>query len=443
MRDVLRPKPRQRGGALIVVLIVLVLMAALALEVAATASTHARLAEHGMNEYLLQTAAEGRREILRSAIRFSKRSNQNVTREDMDCFWHNHDTLGKWSDTGDASTPATGSGDDEGATVYSNTEMTLMAWCEDERSKICLLGLVPKGNDEGTSLHDRTRRFLIRLIDVYREPWSDLDLTESDAEEMVDALVEYLHTTSEDDDEVPIPDTPQTIGRLRSLDDLQHVEGWTPERLYDVKDPDADEEDEPLRRSDLEDEETEEGREDASFFKPNGVPGLYRFLTVHAQGGDTPEIRINFNTAPHTVLRALFDAQTEHLAEAIIEHRRQGVDTEDDGAQPAEGQESGYFTGPADLAKVEGIEDNWQTEYPGLAMVFDVNSNIFSMHAIASVVEREEEHTDDDDVIPPIVSSFYLHEIVEWQATGGNAGNGGSVVTRFVERRRPDFIEGR
>jgi len=424
-----------------VVLIVLVLMAALALEVAATAATHGRLAEHGMNEYLLRTAAEGRREILRSAILFSKKSSPNVTREDMDCFWHNHDLLGQWSDTGGSGAFAQTTG--EGATGYKNTDVTLLAWAEDERAKLCLLGLVPKPTDEGTGIHDRTRKILIRLIDVYREPWSDLDLTESDAEEMVDALVEYLQTSIDDDDEVPIPSTPDKIGRIQSLNDLQHISGWSPERLFDVKDPDWDEDEDARLYSDSEDEEPEEGIEDQQFFRQNGVPGLVRFLTFHAQGGDDPQIRINFNTAPYTLLRAMFEPQNEELAQAIVEHRREGVGDSDDATSASSEDQSGFFTGPADLAKVEGIEDNWQTEFPDLAALFDVDSRTFSMWVISKVVQQEAETgATDEDVIPEVLATYQYHEIVEYvsgSGTGG-AGSSASLSTRLVERRRDPFF---
>ena len=57
---------RERGAALIVVLIVLVLMAALSMEVATTARTHSKLAEHGMDGFLLRTAVESRQPIMRA-----------------------------------------------------------------------------------------------------------------------------------------------------------------------------------------------------------------------------------------------------------------------------------------------------------------------------------------------------------------------------------------
>lgn len=443
---------RQRGGALIVVLIVLVLMAALSLEVAATASTHGRLADEGMNDFLLRTSVEGRREILRSAILYAKKSSQSVTREDMDWAWYNHDLLGRWSDTGGAG--AFSYKESEGATAYTNTGVELLAWAEDERSKVCLLGLVPPGNEEKNSVHDRTRQVLIRLIDVYREAWSDLDVSESEAEEMVDDLITYLHKSADDEDESPLPNTPEKLGRLQCLDDLLRVPGghWTMERLYDVKDPNWQDEEE-VRRADPGDEpeQASEGTEDERFFRQNGPPGLIRFLTVNAQGGDDPQIRINFNTAPYTVLRALFEAQDENLAQAIIDHRREGVGDGNADANADSSEQTGYFQGAADLAKVDGIEDNWQTQYPVAASFFDVDSRMFSIYVIGKTVKQSEDDAPvDDQVVQDALATYQYHEIVEY-VTGGAAGAGagagaggqggsGSLQTRFVERRRDPFF---
>jgi len=444
MRRSLPHRHRERGGALIVVLIVLVLMAALSLEVAATAVTHGRLAEHGMNDFLLRTAAEGRREILRKAILYAKSSSQNQVTEEGDWSWFNADTLGRWGENPEGLAPPEG-----GGTAYKNTDVELDAWCEDERAKICLLGLVPRATDDENSLHARTRRVLIRLIDVYREAWSDLDLSEADAEEMVDELVEWLHTSADDDDESPTPDVAEAFGRLQSIDDLRRIPGgfWSADRLYDVRDPEWEDEDEGQRRrardrdDDDDGEDTEEGQEDSRFFRPNGVPGLARFLTVHAQGGETPEIRINFNTAPHTLIKALFDPEYEELAEAIIQHRRQNVGSDEDDEPSGEASEQGYFTGPSDIGKVEGFDDTWQSEYPLAASFFDVDSRIFSICVIAKVVQVEGQEADeeaDEDAIPEVVATYQYREMVEF--TGGGQ-NQGSLRTRLVERRRDPYFD--
>ena len=245
--------------------------------------------------------------------------------------------------------PTYGGPETEAAT-YRNTDVTIVAWCEDERSKLNLLGL---SRAAGTDDFKHTRETLIRLIDEYREDWSDLDLSESDAEEMVDDLIEFLSENG-DDDEDPVPNVPTGRGKLQSLDDLLRVPGgkWTHEILYDVKDPDS--EDEDGRRVEVDDGDGSDG----NWQRSNGIAGLSRYLSVAAESKQNPPLQINYNTAPKVLLRALFADGEADFADEMIECRRVGAgDDEDENADAGAGspEDGGWFTGRESLACVDGL----------------------------------------------------------------------------------------
>lgn len=426
--------------ALIIVLIVLVLIATLASEVATTAVTNKRVAEHSMNDFLLRTSVLGRRQVLRSVLTFDRledaRQNKVVDTEDEQWAWSKHDGLSEWTGNDDQADAGTG-------TAYRSTDSDLLAWCEDEQGKLNVRGFGTERSENARYTH--TRETLIRVIDLYREPWSDLDLSESEASEMVDELEEFLWSEADDEDN-PEPPTADKW-RLLSLDDLLRIPGeyWTAAVLFDVRNPEATEaelagrEFERERRDEDEESDLEGGRDD-QWFRPNGVPGLSRYLTLYAPPGQQPgtTYTINLNTAPYVLVKALFDDGEDHLGEAIIDHRRQGAGAtdEDTGAEDEEG--AGYFEDVASLAKVEGLnEDTWREDHPRLSFFADVKTEIFSVHVIATVVTHEgfededEEDIDQDelDAAPvQILASYQYHEVVHRDAEG-------KLKTLLVERR--------
>ncbi len=423
----------RRGIALLIVLVVLVLVATLATEVAITARTHFTLADHSMHELLLRSAVEGREQILLRALRFDQTKGENIDTEDDDWAWANRETLSSWGERGQGNF-GTVSGDEESeAFTFSNTAVELEAWVEDERSKLNVRGLVRPDDSPG---HTMTKEALIRLIDVFREDTEDLDLSDSEAQEMVDDLVEWLHE-AEDSEENPMPPLKPNRGRLLTADDLLRVPGgkWKSEILYDVRDPaDYEDEDDGRRRRDDDADADAAGGGGSNFERRNGVPGLIHYITVFAEDVADPPLRINVNTAPLPVLRAMLDPQDDALAEAILAHRREGAGADEEEESAGTGEEtSGFFKSKADLTKVDGLGDDL-SKYPRLNFFADVQSSVFSLCVIARMVTVQGEAGEEDEDAPRDVVSTYQHRRVVQRTQGG-------FTTIFTERRSDPLFD--
>lgn len=423
-----------RGVALLIVLVVLVLIATLATEIAITARTGYRMADHSMEDLLLRTAVDGRIPLLKAALRYDGTNGSGYDGEADTWAWHNREKLSGWGERGTSSFGSV-TGDEAVATAqFRNTDVVLTAWCEDERSKINLRGLM---KPDDTPVFTHTREALIRLIDLYRESTSDVDLSDGDAQEMVDDLVKWLRAEGDTEDN-PMPAVKANRGRLQSIDDLLRVPGgrWTPERLYDVKDPNAD-------------EETDEGSaapstgtdptDSSSWERANGISGLARYLTVFAEDAADPPMRININTASALVMKCLFDANDEDLAEAIVEKRREGADedpSEATAGSDASKANQGFYKTKQDVTKreIDGMGDDI-TKYERFNFFADVASSVYSLRVIAKV-ERQASGDDgevDEDAPKEIDAICDYREVV--QRT--NAG----FLTIFTERRSDPIFD--
>lgn len=431
---------RARGIALLIVLVVLVLIATLATEIAISARTHHQLAQHSMDDLLLRSAVDARLPILKAALRYDASTNSGYDGEADVWSWHadhaeEKHRLSSWGERAStAAQPVTGE-DAQNVAAFNNTDVKLHAWCEDERSKINLRGLM---KPEDSEVFKNTRETLIRLIDLYREHWSSLDLSEGEAKDMVDDLVKYLQAEA-DTETNPMPAVKPNRGRLQGVDDLLRVPGgrWTAERLFDVKDPDVA--DDGSTTSSTVDA-AEGGTSDDNWEPPHGCPGLFHYLTVYAEDVADPPMRINVNTAPAIVLKALFDAGDESLADKIVERRRQGADDKDTTTGTGTGtsggstdtQNQGFFKAKADLTKVEGMEQNLD-KYPRLNFFADVSSNVYSLHVIATVGKQgsgtdTSATTEDDPNQPKSPEADYQFVVVVQRGTTG-------FVTLYTERR--------
>jgi type II secretory pathway component PulK len=444
---------RSRGIALLVVLVVLVLIATLATEIAITARTHYKLADNSMEELLLRSAVDARVPVLKAALRYDGTNGSGYDGEADDWAWHNHERLSSW---GERATNYQNVESDAAQSVaaFKNTDAKITAWCEDERSKLNLRGLM---RPEDTDVFRNTRDTLIRLIDLYREKWSSLDLSEGDAKDMVDDLVRWAQAEADTEDN-PMPAVKPNRGRLQSLDDLLRVPGghWTAERLEDVKDPEADEDAAPVAQ------DTAEGTsnaDDVAWVRGNGVPGLMRYLTVWAEDVADPPMRININTAPLVVFKALLDSADEDLAEKAIEHRREGAaepasatgstsSTSTSGTSGTTGTtgttsgkgggtdqaNQGFFRAKADLAKVEGFEQDL-AKYPRLNFFADVQSNVYSLRVIARVVRSSgEDSGGSEDSAPKEIAAVHDLKIVVQRTNAG-------FLTLYVERRTDPLFD--
>ena len=434
---------RERGIALLIVLVVLVLIATLATEIAITARTTHRLADNSIDDLLLRTTVDGRIEILKAALRYDGTNGTGYDGEADDWSWHKREKLSSWGERGvsafGAITP-----DDTGTTAqYKTTDIKITAWCEDERSKVNLRGLM---KPEDSPIFQNTRDLLIRVIDLYREGHSSLDLSDGDGKEMVDDVVKWLQAEA-DTDENPMPAVKPNRGRLQSVDDLLRVPGgrWTAERLYDVKDPEIsdDEKDQGTVTTDSDTSSSSstssDGSDAGSWERQNGVPGLFRYLTVFAEEVADPPMRINVNTAPLVVLKALLDPNDEELAQKIIDHRREGADDTSDTSGTSGGTSSGtdagakgFFKTKADLTKVEGMDQDL-AKYPRLNFFADVASPVYSLRVIARAVSQgagggETQTSDDGEAAPKTLQSAYDFRMVVQRTNAG-------FLTLYSERR--------
>jgi type II secretory pathway component PulK len=435
---------RARGVALLIVLVVLVLIATLATEIAITARTTHRLAENSMDDLLLRAAVDGRIEILKAALRFDGTNGSGYDGEADEWSWHKREKLSGWGERG-ASVYGAVSSDDEGfAAQYRTTDIELTAWCEDERSKVNLRGLM---KPEDSPVFQNTRDVLVRLIDLYREGHSSLDLSDADGKEMVDELVKWLQAEADTEDN-PMPAVKPNRGRLQSVDDLLRVPGgrWTVERLYDVKDPELSDDEESSTASTSQSSSSSSDVDAGSWERQNGVPGLFRYLTVFSEEVADPPMRINLNTAPLVVLMALLDANDEDLAQKILDHRRQGADdtTTDGGTASGTSGTSGsgdaaqgFFKTKQDLTKVEGLDQDL-AKYPRLNFFADVASPVFSLRVIArarasggagsSSSSASEQTTTEDEDAPKDVEAVYDYRVVVQRTNAG-------FLTLYSERR--------
>jgi hypothetical protein len=432
---------RSGGIALLIVLVVLVLIATLATEITITAKTHHQLGEHAMEDLLLRSAVDGRVPILKAALKYDLSMNTGFDGEADEWSWHaNHANkkLSSWGERASAASTNTVNGE-EAKTVaaYNNTDVQLTAWCEDEHAKLNLRGL------QDPEAAEHVKATLIRLIDVYRADWSSLDCSDNDGKEMVDDLMKWLNPEADTDDN-PKPAVKDKRGRLQSIDDLLRVPGgrWTPERLYDVKDPDATEDD---TTAPTDDASNGVGR-DPTWERQNGVPGLIHYLSVWAEDTPKPSVKINVNTASLTMLKALFDSNDEDLATKIVETRRKAADDQT-GAAPATGtttgaaadQTLGFFKGKAEIpTKVEGMAKDLK-QYKEFDFFADVASNIYSLRIIARMPKKGANAdagatASEDEKAPKQIDAVYdFHQVVQRTTTG--------FITLYTERRSDPLFD--
>ncbi|MCG3134457.1 MAG: hypothetical protein HMLKMBBP_01763 [Planctomycetes bacterium] len=430
------PRGRRRGVALLLVLIVLLLIATLASEVAITARTQYELAQTAMDDFLLESAVRSRRTVLIASLQFDAARGDGIDTETDDWSYKNSKVLSTqpYLPVPDADTE--NSSESGLVRHYTNRDIPITAWCEDERSKINLRGLLRPADDP---LHRFTREALVRLIDVYRDQWNSLDVTDSEASEMVTDLEEWLAEAADTEDN-PMPATKPNRGRLLTVDDLLRVPGgkWTMELLYDVRDPDEAAQGDLERTIDpgaAEEAAGSQSGEDATRVRQNGVPGLCNFLTVWAETTVAdPPIKININTARKEVLRALFSSDDEELADGIIAKRNEAPVICDEsepeegaaGGGAADGDAKGWFKSKDGLKEVDGIGQDL-TKYPRLDFFADVKSNVFSLRIVATRVSATLEGEEDDGP-KEILADLQTREVVE-RTTGG-------TLSLYAERRR-------
>ena len=117
--------------------------------------------------------------------------------------------------------------------------------------------------------------------------------------------------------------------------------------------------------------------------------GLHRFVTLHGDG------RVNLNTAPRTVLLAMFP-QNEEIVDEIISRREGNAEDEDTGVSrrdESDGNASGNpFTDVNQLNELESVtQETLRANKVVLSRDFDVVSNFFSIRVRGNTEQTHRE----------------------------------------------------
>jgi type II secretory pathway component PulK len=364
---------RERGVALILVLVVLPLVAIVMTQLHFEVTVGGRLARNTLANQQFKQAIAARirqmRQLLERDLKEDEKSAQQAGAYD-----HYGDLWGPESEGGRLAAVVR-KGDQK-----AGDEITLYTEVEDEQSKFNINLLRHRDPARRALAFKRFRR----LLDLFRDwRYRDLenhawDLDDVQAGEVAEAVRKFLEGEARDErlprPQVP-PPSPEMQQGVYTVDDLAFAHPLFQEkRLLEAFD------------------DVESGQR---------IPSLARFLTVHGDG------RINCNTAPIQLLRALFeepDAQAK-VAEAILRGRGGYLETEEDRERREEdekrrreekedrirrGEEeplenANAYKSLADLNKVEGFSDQGMLRRNEIdpARDFTVRTNFFQVTVTA------------------------------------------------------------
>jgi type II secretory pathway component PulK len=326
-----KPTPRtsEDGFALLVVLIVLMIVAVVATDLAQRARIQSFLASNARNDLAVAEAARGWVEVVKARLLFDLKENNVDAEGDV---WSEDEIL--QAEVGDVS---------------------LEVLVEDESGKFPIARLMHSDK----TVKKLARQQFVRLLVSFRQD-TDRSLSESEADQLLDDLVEYLKREEEGD--FPVADAGKDAPAMLTMDELRYVKGF-----HDPDDSDARILYDEFR------EESEEELEESEEVEP--IPGLIRFVTLSSEG------RININTAPVEVLRCLFKNESDwDKAEAIVAYRTGEGATD---TSSLEDSEFSPFESIEDLTKIDGIDAKTLSENSIGDGVVTVSSNVFSITVFA------------------------------------------------------------
>jgi len=297
---VMDPEPRrnERGIALILVLVVLPLVAILMTQLSFETTISSKLASNVLANEQFKGAIQARLVQMRlRLVRDLKDDDANA--QESGAYDHESDSWGPKLEGGGTAGLVT-KGD-----KASGDDITLYTQVVDEQSKFNINLLLHRDAQRAR----RAQEVFRNLLDYFRDPrFGDItstnyDLSEAEARELTVAVVKFL-SGDERNEKIGKPTIPDPAPQLRqaifSVDDLVFVDRrFVEERLLEsFTDPDTGER----------------------------IPGLAEFLTVYGNG------RINANTAPIQVLRAMFQEEEaqQNVAEAILKGRGGFLNTDED-----------------------------------------------------------------------------------------------------------------
>ncbi len=307
-------------------------------------------------------------------------------------------------------------------TAYADGDLTTYVWVEDENRKFNILSLASPEEEFATKSKDR----LVRLIDSLRDN-TDYDITESDAQTMVDAIKDWIDGRNRTDI-LPKPELKSdTDGSEASiplhLDELLLLRGITDKVFFDqVTEFDNRmvllpglESVLTIYTSWVPDPGDPEKLAQAGGNQPGGNQPAAGGAGGTGATGEAEEdpagqgIRLNLNTITRPVLRCLFPpvAIPDSVIEAILRYRNEEAE-EEEGAEGETGEES--LSEYSDLV-MEGVQQKRQIfkslddlenipEFENLPdkevkeefiNLLTVRSDVFSVH-MAAVYKRSEEH---------------------------------------------------
>lgn len=340
-------RPRtQRGFALLLVLLLVSISMVVVTELAYQADCELLAARNVSDMMQIEYAIDGQLEVVLGQLRYDKRQSDATDTE-----------FEEWNS--------------QRMRERRDGDIGLTTRVVDESGKFWIGNLVT-GTDARKT---RSKEVLVRILDLFREGVSadktrggDLDV--ADAEEIAGRIVRYMSREGATG-QVPKPPTTGAAGAgdvPLLLDELLFV---------DTKDS-------RLFQTLLYDIQT----------KDRVAPGLHRYLTVYGTG------KVNLNTAPLTVLKAMFtNVSDRDYAQKIIDRRRQSPDEATpsgssamapSSSQPSSGSGGNPFAAPTDLT--DGSIDGLNPEIlqrngmdPGVD--FDVKSDVFTIR-IEGATER-------------------------------------------------------
>ena len=319
----------ERGAALLVVLLLSMILVPFASEFAFQIQLEAKTAQNVIDQLAIDNALLGQYEIVLARLRYDGPGNETDSYDDA------------WND------------DELRERSVEDTGVTLRTTVWDEQGKLNIVNL-------GTG--DKARREvwkqrLKRLIEKFREDtkWPG----DSYAEELADAIANYVSGDSNARGNVP---KPNTVGDrpILLLDELYFASEI------------------------IEKEKVLEDRREGE----DVAPGLHRYITVYGTG------KLNLNTAELVLLEAIFPSDPD-VAQAIVDKREGGAAEEDEGfvgdtggdeAAVADEDES---LGGDPFTEVNQLRelDSWTEQVAknnnvDINQDFDVKSNYFSMRIV-------------------------------------------------------------
>ncbi|HVG94927.1 MAG TPA: type II secretion system protein GspK [Planctomycetota bacterium] len=346
-RPIARDARRSRGFAMLIVLLISSIVIVMVAELAYQAGLELLAANNVSDIGTIEYAIDGQFEVVLGTLRHDKRQNEIDAEYDA---WNEGDIRSR-----------------------RDGDVALATRVFDEQGKFNVMRLVGGQND---AQRLRAREIFVRILDLFRDGISedkakggDLDL--ADAEDIADRVLRHLKREGATG-QVPKPKTlPAGVPLL--LDEL----------LF------TDQRDDRLIGSLLRDVQT----------KDRVAPGLHRYITCYSTG--VGAAKINLNTAPLVVLRALFsNVQDRDYAQGIVDRRRgssaETTETPSAGMNPttADPQEGGGnpFTDVNQLS--DGSVPNLTAEVLqrngiDVGVEFDTKSDVFSVRIQGSTTRTQ------------------------------------------------------